>query len=168
MNYCDARSRIRSGDLLGFTHRPWWPWHDFKVQMVRMATRSEYAHVATAVRMKGRVWAIEAVKPYPRIVPLSNLLPADWVQIKAPWRAETEEAALKLIGKHGERYSEWEAVRGFFGKVVPGADSNWMCAEYTWLIAKMDDIVLGEKITPTGLIEAAKRLGPLNLLDEAL
>lgn len=157
--YNVVRGRIRSGDLLLWTHRSWGSWYDIKVQAVRVFTRSRYAHVATAFVFADRVWVLEAVQPYPRMVPLSNLLPAYWLPLRAPWMAETEKFALSLIGKPKAIYSEREAVRGFLGKVKPGEDDNWMCAEMAWCIAGSDGIVLGNDITPAGLEQAALERG---------
>jgi hypothetical protein len=157
--YQVLRGRIRSGDLLLWTHRLWASWYDFKVQMVRVFTRSRYCHVATAFVMGGRVWVLEAVQPVPRMVPLSNLLPAYIVPLRAPWKSETERFALSLVGKPRAIYSEAEAVRGFLGKVKPGEDDNWMCAEMSWCIAKSDGIDLGADITPSGIEQAALELG---------
>lgn len=159
MKYLEARDLIESGDLLVWSHKPWNSWHDFKVQMVRLFTRSEYSHTGTAYRMGGRVWVLEAVKPYPRMIPLSNVLPCYWMPLSASWKEETEKFALSLIGKQNAYYSELEAVYGFFGGVVPGKNDSWMCAEMTWVIANKDEITLGNKLTPSALVQAAFERG---------
>lgn len=162
MKYSEARKLIRSGDLLGFGHDAWGSYYDVKVQVVRMATRSEYAHVATAFVSGDLIWVLEAVAPAPRAVPLANLLPFYFIPLRAPWRPATEAWALSMLGKKGERYSELEAIRGFFLNVVPGADSNWECAEWSWVIADKDNLDLGHKLTPDGLMLAGQRHGPMH------
>jgi hypothetical protein len=159
MYYAAARPLIKSGDLLAWTHKPWRSWHDFKIQMVRVFTRSEYSHVGTAFVMGGRVWVIEAVTPHPRIVPLSNALPFYWVPLDAPWKPETETKLLSLIGVDRNVYSETEAIRGALGTLHPGQDNLWMCAEMAWCAASWDDIDLGKDITPSGLVQAALERG---------
>ncbi len=159
MDYETARPLIRSGDLLAWTHRGWLSWHDFKIQMVRVFTRSEYAHVGTAWVIAGRVWVIESVTPHPRIIPLSNALPFYWAPMFARWRPETEARALSIIGKPRAVYSQAEAIRGALGTIRPGEDDLWMCAELAWCIAKWDGIDLGRIITPSGLVQAALERG---------
>lgn len=157
MNYADARPLIRSGDVLGFTHKKVESFYDLKVRFVRLVTMSKYSHVATAYVDHGRVWVLEAVQPAPRKVPLSNLLPCDWVTMDAPWRIETEDRAIALLGKNGERYSELDAVRAYFKNVVPGADQNWSCGEWVWWLAYLDGMDLGHDLTPSGIMDAALR-----------
>lgn len=157
MIYADIREQIKSGDLLAWSHRAsmFASWHDFKIGMVRLITRSEYSHVGTALVMGGRVWVTEAVSPLPRIVPLSNALPFYWVPLDATWTHETETRALALIGKDRIVYSQAEAVRGALGTIDPGKDDLWMCAEMAWCIARWCGIDLGKDVTPRGLVEAA-------------
>lgn len=165
--YPTARHLIRSGDLLAFTHRPWWPWRDFKTQMVRVFTRSEYSHVGTAWRMGGRAWIIEAVMPRPRIVPLSMVVPAYWLPLDAPWSRDTERVAMSVIGRERSEYSQWQAMAGGLGTLRPGTDDLWMCAELAWCLARNDGIDLGETITPSGLVQAALERGaPLTYLEQ--
>jgi len=159
MDYATARPQIRSGDLLAWTHHGWKSWYDIKVQIVRLWQRSEYAHVGTAWEMGGRVWVIEAVTPYPRIIPLSNALPFYWAPLDAEWRPETEGQALSMIGKDRNVYSQAEAIRGALGTLQPGVDNLWMCAELAWCIAAWDGLDLGSDITPAGLVRAAMERG---------
>jgi hypothetical protein len=100
--YSEIRSQIKSGDLLAFRHEGWKSWHDFKVQLVRMFTRSEYSHVAVAWVVGERVMVVEAVEPCVRIFPLSKLGSFYWIPLNAPWKKETEEKALSYVG-HLER-----------------------------------------------------------------
>lgn len=165
MDYAAVRPSIRSGDLLAWSHRVsmFASWHDFKIGLVRIFTRSEYSHVGTAFVMGGRVWVIEAVAPHPRIVPLSNALPFYWIPLDAPWLPETETRALSLIGKYRNVYSQIEAARGALGTLQPGKDDLWMCAELAWCIAAWDGIDLGKDITPSGLVSSALSRGAMLL-----
>lgn len=164
MNYADARPDIKSGDWLFWSHRRLRSWYDLKVMCVRMATMSKYCHIGTAYVMGGRVWVLESVTPHPRLVPLSNLLPCDWAPMQAPWQPETEAFALSLIGNEAEVYSEWEAVKGFLGRVAPGKDHRWMCAEFAWLLAQKDNIDAGSDITPSGMADRAMEISSLTTL----
>lgn len=155
MKYLDRRDQIKSGDILGWTHREFKTWYDFKVQMVRMFTRSEYAHVGIAWVYGGRIFVIESVIPYVRIVPLSNLLPVYVVHVNADLK---EERALELVGKGV--YSQWEAIKAYFGK---NKDPNlWECAE---LVQEVSTINFNCKAVPSDIIAAAQALGSMEYLE---
>ena len=83
MIYKQARPMIRSGDVLAWSHRGIRSWHDLKIWLVRMFTRSEYSHVGTAWVVGNRVFVIEAVMPKVRIYPLSKLGDFYWLQMGA-------------------------------------------------------------------------------------
>ncbi len=127
MKYADLRNQIASGDVLGWTHRPWGSWYDIKCQIVRLAQRSEYSHVGVAIVLGGRVWVLEAVTPHVRLVPLSNLLPCYHVTGNG-LTDEQLELGLSWVGKEDITYSQLEAVRGFFGENNPN-DGKIECAE---------------------------------------
>lgn len=154
MKYAAARDKIRSGDLLAWSHRGWSTWHDIKIQLVRFFSQSEYSHVGTAYVGQGRVFVLEAVQPLVRQFPLSKLLPFYWLPMNALWRPETEEFAFEKIG---EPYSQHEAVLAFLGRLKPGSSKLWECAEYSGAIAKADGIDLGARAVPTDVVQAAMR-----------
>jgi len=161
MKYSEKRSAIRSGDLLAWSHRAWGSWYDFKIQMVRVFTRSEYSHVATAWVVGQRVFAIEAVEPRARIFPLSRLGSFFHIPLEAPWRAETEESALRDVGTE---YRQLEAIKAFF-RPLP-RDSASECAALAMKIARADGIDLGDRATPDAVVLAAQKLGhPTNYVE---
>lgn len=158
MKYVDYRDSIKSGDLLAWSHRGWKSWYDIKVQMVRFFTQSEYSHVGTAWVYGGRIFVIESVSPYIRIVPLSNLLPCYLIKIYAPWKYETEKFALSLVGIGG--YSQWEAVKAFFRK--NDNPDKWECAEFVHELWKKDSLSLTPyKDTPSEVVLEAQSIGTL-------
>ena len=157
MNYADARPGICSGDLLAWGHDAWRSWHDLEVQAVRFFTRSEYAHVAVAWVIGKRVLVIEAVVPQVRIFPLSKLLPCYWIsgEPRLSWTETIESKALELVG---QPYSKREAIRTFFGKVVPGANDQWQCAEVAACIRGQLLTTEYMSPTPTTLVKETQRL----------
>lgn len=156
MNYQDVRPLIKSGDALAWTHRGWGSWHDIKIQLVRMFTRSEFSHVAVAWVVGGRVFALEAVQPCVRIYPLSQLgdfyhLPTsqDNPYFRLVWTDDVETFALSKVG---EPYSQIQAVLAFFGRSK--ADRKWECVEYAkTVLHKAGAIVVGDD-TPTDFVYA--------------
>lgn len=163
MKYLDYRNKIKSGDLLAWTYRGWRSWYDFKIQMVRVFTQSEFAHVGVAWEYGDRLFVIESVTPYIRIVPLSNLLPAYWVSVSAPWSVETERFVLSLVGK--AKYSQTEAVKAFLSNNNLENDA-WQCAELVHALWLKDKVPLFPlKDTPSAVVAAAMEHSPLVLLE---
>lgn len=123
-----------------------------------MFTRSEYAHVAVAWRMATRVWVIEAVVPNVRVFPLSRLLPCYWLsgERRNAWTSAIEESVLKIVGQD---YSKWEAIRSFAGKVTPGANERWQCAETAAYLRAALTLADYGSPTPTSLVNATLREG---------
>ncbi len=162
-DYQHCRDAIRSGDLLAWSHTGWKTWTDWKIQAVRFFTQSEYAHVGLAMVFGGRVWVLEAVKPVVRIVPLSNLLPAYWVHLPVKWTWNAEEYAFSLVGK--AKYSEWEAIKAYFGRNVNG--EAWQCAELVHAVLQQCGLHLPCLDTPAEMVKAAQKLGGVVLLEES-
>ncbi len=149
--YNQVRSEIRSGDLLAWSHLGWRSWYDFKIQIVRFFTRSEYCHVGIAWVVGGRVFVLEAVQPKVRIFPLSKLKPFYWLPLKTEWSKASEEFALARVG---EKYSELQAVKAFFDALKPGEDAEWQCAEYVNAVLRQEGIDLADKATPSNIVLA--------------
>lgn len=155
VNYAAARPDIRSGDLLAWSHERWGSWYDFKVQMVRVFTRSVYCHVGIAWSVGGRMFVLEAVSAGVRIFPLSRLLPFYWVPLHSSWEDEVEAWALRQVG---EPYSQWQAVLAGLQLLKAGEDAIWQCAEYAAEVARRAGVELGKDVTPQAVMLAAQRL----------
>ena len=147
--YKEHRSKIKSGDLLAWSHEGWRTWRDWKIQMIRIFTRSEYSHVAVAWVVGGRVLVIEAVRPMARIYPLSKLGDFYHLPMNAPWKPETEEATLNFVGTE---YSQLAALKAFFRGIGYGARE---CAQLVITVSKSDGIDLGERAVPDAVMLAA-------------
>ena len=161
MKYEQARPMIRSGDILAWSHRGVRSWHDLKIWLVRMFTRSEYSHVGTAWVIGDRVFVIEAVMPKVRIYPLSKLGDFYWLQMGAYWRKATETLALSFVG---DDYSQVQAMVSPF--ITPPKDDRWECAELVATVARQDSIDLGAVYTPSEVVLAAQKRGaPLTYVD---
>jgi hypothetical protein len=153
MEYNIVRPNIKSGDILAWSHKGWGSWRDFKIQMVRFFTQSEYSHVGIAWVVGGRVFVLEAVQPLVRIYPLSRTGDFYWIPMQLNWSEEVEEEALANVG---DKYSQWEAIVAFF--TVPGINNKWECAEYVAHIVTKAGVDLGDKLTPTCIVENALKL----------
>lgn len=162
MKYSEARSKIKAGDMLAWSHRKWASWYDFKVQAVRIFTRSEYCHVAVAWPVAGRVFILEAVMPKIRIYPLSKELPFYWLPMNANWTDAAEEFALSHVG---DPYSQFQAMQAAIDNLKIGSDNIWECAEFTMSVLKQAGVNLNCLATPSAGVLNAQTLGaPLYLV----
>lgn len=153
MKYADIRDKIKSGDVLAWNHRSWASWYDIKIQIVRIATRSEFIHTGTAWVVAGRVFVIESVIPYVRIVPLSSLLDCYWIPMEVgdKWVA-VEDDALEFVGR--AKYSQLEATLQIFGKHSPIANKRWFCSKLTnEILVRMGVESCPLPITPSNLVD---------------
>lgn len=166
MKYADMRDNIKSGDVLAWSHRSWKTWYDIKIQLVRFFTQSEYCHVGVAWVIAGRVFVIESVIPKIRIVPLSNELPFYWVPMSAPWKPETEEFAMSLVGVG--TYSQLEAIAAGMGQQTSESSGKWECAKFVQACLTRDGFAVGDvHATPTDLVFKLQQLGKsVSLLEE--
>lgn len=124
--YDEIRSKIKTGDILAWTHRGGWfrSWYDFKINLVRLFTRSEYSHVGIAVVWAGRVMVLESVTGGIRLFPLSKLTPCYWIKYRS--KLFDLDRAMSVFG---QPYSEIEAVKGKFGR-TDDTNGKWQCAKF--------------------------------------
>lgn len=158
MIYTNHRSRIRSGDLLAWSANKVSSFKDLQVQAIRVFDRTEYTHVGIAWVVADRVFVIEAVTPYVRIVPLSNELPCYHVKTNIIWSAELENYALSFVGNEAYRYSKFEAIRAFFG-LSAKSNSKIECAEYVQMVYDKAQLHLEGRATPSDVVESLLKRG---------
>lgn len=149
--YDYVRPRIRSGDLLAFSHGDWSSFQGILVNGVRVFCKSTYSHVGVAWVIKNRVFVIEAVVPMVRNFPLSLSGDFYWLPTGAPWLDETEEYAVSTIGTP---YKRWDAIRGYFEPLEDGNVHE--CASLAREILKRDGIDLGPMSRPDSVVQAAQ------------
>lgn len=163
MNYADMRPSIRSGDLIAESGGGFKSWHDIKVSIVRMFTRSTYSHVGICWVVGKRVFVIEAVMPKTRIYPLSLIGDFYHLPMNATWSSEAEEFALSRIGTD---YSQMTAMKAPF--IELSDDNCEECAAFVHAILLHDGIHLEGRATPDQLIHAAQKRGsPVTLVENA-
>ena len=147
MKYSDARPLIKSGDILGWTHKAGWfdSWYDFKINIVRLVTRSKYSHVGVAIVLAGRVFILESVTGGIRLEPLSKFLPCDWLTYK-----ELDEAGIeRAMGVCGEPYSQIEAMLGQFND-TDSTNGKWQCSEFVIWALQLNCLA-----TPSAVVDCA-------------
>ena len=157
MKYSEAKPKIKSGDLLAWSHKKWGSWYDFQIQMVRAFTQSDYCHVGIAWCIAGRTFVIEAVGSGVRIFPLSHAESFYWVPLPVEWSEKVEEFALSTIG---EPYSKIECFKAFFGmELEETKERTWECAELAMAILGQAGCKLNVSPTPSKVVQAALEKG---------
>jgi len=156
MLYSEHRDSIQSGDLLAWSHHGWALWYDFQIQVVRMFTRSEYAHVGIAWRTSGRLFVIEAVTPRVQIFPLSLCENFYHLSMGKELTWDAEEFALSQVG---EPYSKWMCLKAAFHNLRKGDLGEWQCAKLANEILRVNGFDFGETYEPTSLVQAVLDTG---------
>lgn len=154
MDYQFIRSQIKSGDVLAFSHFGWDNWRAVIGSLIKFVTRSEYTHMGTALVMADRVFVIEAMIGGVRIFPLSRKGDFTWISMDAPWKPETEIAAMSVIG---DPYSVLDAIKSVFKQ--PTLDHGWECAEIAQYLAQMDGFKVPSTPTPAHVVKDLLALG---------
>ena len=147
MKYADARSQIKTGDML-----LWSAAHGGGLRaiiehwIVRHGTASPYTHVGLAWVDNGRVWVMDITTKgcAPRL--LSEDLPCYW----SPAPRQLSEVALHFaFSCFGQwKYSRWQAILGALKRLMVGADAKGQCAEYALACWRIDDTMPTDTATP--------------------
>lgn len=154
LKYNEARSVIKSGDLIAFTHRPWKSWYDIKLQLIRLFTRSEYVHIGIAWTVGGRIFILEAVSSGIRIYPLSKSGEFYLISSQKYWSVAAESYALSKVG---EPYSQLAAIAALAVPVRP--DQVNECAAYVISVSRLTKRDLGDIATPSAVVQRALEAG---------
>lgn len=155
MNYSSYRDNIKSGDLIILSHSKWGSFYDLQVQAVRLASLTEYSHVGVAVELGGHVWLAESVTPFVRLVPLSNFAEQGFYVIHTDTEMTAQEFDF-LVSKIGNgKYSKWQAVLAWLGKLKLGADELYECAEYVIVARRLSGLDLGSRAVPASVVQEA-------------
>ncbi len=145
--------------MIAFTHKEWDSLYDLQVQAVRFFTQSEYSHVALVWRVSGRVFLIESVSPYVRIVPLSQFAEKGFYHIPLKTAMSNKELEFALSEVGTGKYSKWQAMLSFLKAIKIGADRIWSCAEFLISCRKLSGLDMGNEATPSAVVQNALEKG---------
>ena len=143
------RSIIQSGDLLIWsTDKKSW-FSRACLSLVRFFTSSEFAHVAIAWRLEGRLYIVEATAPMVRLTPVWDEDEFYHVAADLTWSQSAEEFLLGVIGCH---YSIMDSVRAYLGISVAN-DQKYQCAELVNLFYRHNGIdIPDDSTTPSSVV----------------
>lgn len=151
VSYDRAGEVIQSGDLLIWSKNTISTISNAVLELIRIATLSDYAHVGIAWKVSGRLFVIEATMPSIHIAPVSALEEFYFLNMGIDF---TSEAQDWLLSKVGLKYSIDDALRAMVGKTCE-ADDRWQCAELANKFYKSVGRDFGEAYTPGQLVSAA-------------
>lgn len=159
MQYDEARGRFETGDIIALSHGQWASLYDLQIQAVRVATESEYSHIAIVWAFAGRVFLIESVEPVVRIFPLSNLQDEGFYHIPIGIDFTNQELEF-LMSKVGVTpYSKWEGILAYFKKAHLDSTEVEECAKLAIQARKLSGVDLGDKATPSAVVNTLLKAG---------
>lgn len=122
--YSQVRSTIQTGDLLAWRITRSTSIFDVILSLYQKVFRRKFSHVAIAVRVGNRLFAVEAVPKAVRIIPLSFLDNFYLIRTRVP----KSDKHFGLLSKHlGKPYSLWDLVKNILG--FKGDDRELYCSE---------------------------------------
>lgn len=155
LKYLEYRSNIRSGDILVWSKRKLTTINDLFGWLVRLFTQSEYNHVGIAWVYNDRVFVLDAVIPYIRIIPLSNVVPFYIIPMDIELNKESEYFAFNLIGIG--KYSISEAIKAYFDSNT--LNEKWQCVEFVKEILRLNNINIEGRDVPSDFVLELQKLG---------
>jgi hypothetical protein len=160
MKFSEAKSLIKSGDLIACSHQPWASISDIESHIVRIVTESEYSHVCVVAGSdRDSPYVLEAVVPSVGLNPLEKYLDYGFFWIAVPDKPMTQQEREYGLSKVGEEYSKLEAIEGQLDLLRIGCSERWECAELTICMRKLSGLDLGSKATPAAVVQRALSLG---------
>ncbi len=122
--YSQVRSTIQSGDLLAWRITKASGFFDFVLMLYQRIFKARFSHVAVALRVGDRVFAVEAVPNAVRIFPLSML--GNFYLIRAG--VDDKPGLFTFLTRHlGKPYSVFDLVKSLVA--IKGDDSKLYCSE---------------------------------------
>lgn len=148
------RSNIQCGDLLVWSNDEYSLKSDLYLNLIRFATRSEFAHTAVAWRLGGHLMAVEATQPVVRLNPVREWDSFYHIPMNINWSVESEEFLLHRVGCV---YSFMDAYRAYVGRTVEN-DDRYQCAELCKEFYELHGTNLGTILTPSAIVKQALQL----------
>ena len=160
MKLSDAR--IKSGDIIAFSHGDFQTIKGWQTEGVRFIERSTYSHVAVAVVKDGKVYIYQAIEPETVCVPLAGVGECFWLSCNFPWTQAAQDFAEARLGV---KYSKLDAMRNYLLPVRP--DDCQECAAFAIAIHHRNGVDLGDMARPDDVVKAALKQDAVLTLVEA-
>lgn len=153
--YSEVRDEIQTGDLLAWRITKVHSFFSFLLYMYQLLFRVRYSHTAIAVKLEGRLFAVEATSPVVRMMPLWMLGNFYLYRANVPERKRNVETLVKHLGK---KYSLMDLAKRLFR--FGTSDDELYCAEQCFVyydevgyFADVIDENESDLITPDKIVE---------------
>lgn len=154
MNYSDARSLIKSGDMLLWRDHPGGSVRSIIERwFVRHASASPYTHIGVALVEHERVRVMDITTKGCAPRPLSGNPDFDWAPAPKVLSEESINFAASCWGEW--EYSRWQAILGWCKRLVIGADTKGQCAEYAIAIWRANHMAPTDIASPAACADGA-------------
>lgn len=142
------REKLKNGDLLGWRRLDSTQKSDFYLNLVRVATFSDFGHVSIVWNRNSKVGHVEASLPRIHQSPIKN---GEIYVI--PMGLELSDSDMEdFFGdKLGMKYSARDAVLGYLGK-VPREEDRYQCAELSLEFYRSRGLSIPDAYTPGRLM----------------
>lgn len=143
-----ARSELKNGDLLGWRHVHVKNKGEFFLNVVRIATFSDFGHVSIVWNKDGVPQHVEATQPkiIHRPIPKGEAF-------VIPLGLDLSDADMHSFfhDKIGLKYSFRDALMGYLGK-IPVEEDRYQCAELSLEFMRMFGCKVPDAYTPSRLM----------------
>lgn len=125
--YSSVRDEIQTGDLLCWRINRAESIFTFILYLYHKLFKANYSHVAIAVRIGDRVFAIEATYPCVRMMPLSSLGNFYLYRLNIPSQRSNTSFLLRHLGK---RYSLFDMIKNMLA--FSSSNEDFYCSELAY------------------------------------
>lgn len=143
-----TREKLKNGDLLGWRRLDSIRKSDFYLNLVRVATFSDFGHVSIVWNRNSITGHVEASLPRIRQAPIMN---GEIYVIPMGLDLSDSDMGSFFSDKLGLKYSARDAVLGYLGK-VPREEDRYQCAELSLEFYRSRGIDLPDAYTPGKLM----------------
>jgi len=153
--YSRYRKNIKNGDLLLWNIDKVEKPIDYFLKLVQFVLRIKYSHVGIAVNLHGRLFCLEAVRPYVRLVPLSMKNNFAVIHTNIDWKDSYYDLLFKYIGYP---YNVFDVIRYIIN--IKNSKNSFYCTKLVADYYNSIGLVVGENAgaTPKSLIEAVESI----------
>lgn len=140
---------LQNGDVLCWTRGPVEK-GDIYLNLVRLATVSEYGHITVVWKKDNLPYHLEATQPVISHLPIPK---GEVYVIRMGLQVSDEQMSIYARDKLGCKYSFRDAIMGYVG-LVPKEEDRWQCAELTLDFLRSRGLLIPNAYTPSKLVRA--------------
>jgi hypothetical protein len=151
--YSTYRKNIKNGDLLLWNIDKVEEPVDYLLKLTQFVLRVKYSHVGIAINLYDRLFCLEAVRPYVRLIPLSKKSNFAVIHTNINWKESYYDVLFKYIGYP---YNVFDVIRYVIN--IKNTQNSFYCTKLVADYYNSIGFVVGENAgaTPKTLIDAVQ------------